>query len=256
VKIKVLGCSGGIGGQDVHTTSFLVDDDILIDAGTGVADLSIEALAKIDHVFITHTHLDHIACLPLLIDTVADVRTTPLQVHAIGPVIDLLRKHVFNWSIWPDFSEIPSVDAPVLEFIELQIDVSVDMGQGRRITPWPANHTVPAVAYAVEAARGGWVFSGDTASCPPLWDRINRIDNLKYLIMECAFPNRQADLAKAAKHLCPQTLAIELSLLQRPAELFITHLKPGMIEVTMDEVTQAVGGFNPRMLENNWTFEL
>lgn len=256
MRVKVLGCSGGIGGKDIHTTSLLIDEDVLIDAGTGVAELPIEALAKIDRVFLTHTHLDHIACLPLLVDTVTDMRTEPLQVYGTAAVIASLRQHIFNWSIWPDFSEIPSADAPTLKFVEIREDCPIELGRGRRITPWPANHTVPAVSYGIESDQSTLAFSGDTANCPAFWERVNRLQNLRYLIMECAFPDRQADLARAAKHHCPQTLVQELAMWQRPVELYITHLKPGLGDLIMNELQQSVGAFKPRMLENNWVFEL
>lgn len=256
MKVKILGCSGGIGGAHLRTTSILVDHDVLIDAGTGVGDLAVDQLARIDHVFITHSHLDHIACLPLLIDTVTDVRETPLTVYATEPVIQLLRQHIFNWNIWPDFSTIPNTDSPFLCFQEIQLDRAVDLSDGRRITPWPANHTVPAVSYLLESASAALVFSGDTASCPELWDRVNRLEKLRYLIVECAFPNRLAQLAADSKHLCPATLAQELSFLQRPAELFITHLKPALADLTMKEVCEAVAAFKPRKLQHNQVFEL
>lgn len=108
MKLRILGCSGGIGGRSQRTTSLLLDRDILVDAGTGVGDLSMAELAMIDHVFLTHTHLDHIASLPLLIDTVADRRSGPLTVYGTAAVLTVLRNHIFNWAIWPDFSEIPS----------------------------------------------------------------------------------------------------------------------------------------------------
>ena len=108
MKVRILGCSGGIGGCHLRTTSIMVDHDILIDAGTGLGDLSIPELAQINHLFLTHTHLDHIACLPLMVDTVGDMRERPLTVHATEAVIEILHAHVFNWLIWPDFCEIPS----------------------------------------------------------------------------------------------------------------------------------------------------
>jgi len=83
MRIKVLGCSGGIGG-DLRTTSMLVDEDILIDAGTGVSDLSIEQLVKIDHVFVTHSHLDHVTSIPFLVDTVCWMRDRPITVYSTG----------------------------------------------------------------------------------------------------------------------------------------------------------------------------
>lgn len=256
MKVRILGCSGGIGGAHLRTTSMLIDDDSLIDAGTGVADLSVDELSRINHVFITHPHLDHIACLPLLIDTVADMRSVPLVVYATGPVIQILREHIFNWTIWPDFSSIPDEQNPFMRFQEIHLDTPVELSAGRRVTPWPANHTVPAVAYALEQEGPALVFSGDTASCPPLWERINRLENLRYLIFECAFPNQQAKLAADSKHLCPASLAQELALLRRPVELFITHLKPGAADLTMKEISAAVAAFKPEMLRNNQVFEL
>ncbi|RTL56415.1 MAG: 3',5'-cyclic-nucleotide phosphodiesterase [Rhodocyclaceae bacterium] len=255
MKVRILGCSGGIGGRHLRTTSLLVDHDVLIDAGTGVADLSIAELAQIDHVFLTHTHLDHIACLPLLIDTVADMRNQPLVVHAIAPIIEILRSHIFNWAIWPDFSEIPNADNPFLRFQEIEVDTPVDIGHGRSLTPLPANHTVPAVAYALSAQKT-LVFSGDTATCPPLWARVNRMARLDYLIIECAFSNREAALAATSKHFCPAALAQELTLMQQDTELFITHLKPGQVELTMLEIEEEIGNLHPKMLQNNQVFEL
>ena len=256
MKVRVLGCSGGIGGRHLRTTSFLLDHDILVDAGTGVADLSIAELAQIDHVFLTHTHLDHIACLPLLIDTVADMRNKPLVVYGTGAVIEILRSHLFNWAIWPDFSEIPDVTNPFMRFQEITVDTPVDMGNGRTLTAIPANHTVPAVGYVMDSGNNALVFSGDTAACPPFWERVNRVPKLKHLIVECAFSNREARLAETSKHLCPSALAKELTNLQRVVELFITHLKPGQVELTMLEIEDEIGNFQPRMLQNNQVFDL
>lgn len=255
MKVRILGCSGGIGGPSLRTTSILVDQDILVDAGTGVADLSIDELARIDHVFLTHSHLDHIACLPLLIDTVGDMREKPLVVHATDATQEILRNHIFNWAVWPDFTEIPDEDAPFLRYESLRVGQTVDL-DGRRFTPLPANHTVPAVGYQLDSGNASLVFSGDTGPCPELWRAVNKIDNLKHLIIETAFSNRERQLAKVSLHLCPEMLAEELANLQRETEIFITHLKPGQSESMMKEIQDAVGKLRPRMLENNMEFEL
>jgi ribonuclease BN (tRNA processing enzyme) len=254
MKLRVLGCSGGIGGRHLRTTSMLLDHDILIDAGTGVADLSIAELAVIDHVFLTHTHLDHIASLPLMIDTVADRRTRPLTVYGTPAVLTILRNHIFNWAIWPDFSEIPTADAPFLRFQEIEIGLCVNLN-GRMITALPVEHTVPAVAYRIDSSSNSLVFSGDTGICDAFWRAINCIQNLKYLIIECAFSNREERLAVLSKHLCPNMLAQELQKLERNCEIHITHLKPGQIELTMEEIAACLGDFKPRMLQNNQIFE-
>jgi ribonuclease BN (tRNA processing enzyme) len=119
----------------------------------------------------------------------------------------------------------------------------------------PANHTVPAVGYHIDSGRGSLVFSGDTYVNDPLWKLVNKIPNLRYLIIETAFCNREKQLAVASKHLCPSLLADELAKLERSAEIFITHLKPGEIELTMQEIEEFAGDYKPRMLQNGQVFE-
>ena len=127
MEVRILGCSGGIGGT-LHTTSMLVDHDILIDAGTGVTDLTLSELEQIDHVFLTHSHLDHIAALPLIVDTVGHIRKRPLTVHCLPEVQKILKDHIFNWKIWPDFGQIPSKDAPLLAWEAIELGQTVDIG--------------------------------------------------------------------------------------------------------------------------------
>jgi cAMP phosphodiesterase len=255
MKVRILGCSGGMGGRHLRTTSFIVDHDILIDAGTGVADLPIADLAQIDHVFITHSHLDHVACLPFIVDTVGDMRNRPLTVHATAEVIEILRAHIFNWAIWPDFTEVPTAEKSFMRFDPIKVKEPVRFGD-RTITALPANHTVPAVGYSLSSDGGTLVFSGDTTGCPGLWAEVNRIRDLRYLIIECAFPNREKHLAEMSKHLCPSMLKEELTNLQLDAEIYITHLKPGQIELTMLEIEGSIGEMKPRMLQNNQVFAL
>lgn len=254
MRLRVLGCSGGIGGQHLRTTSFLVDRDVLLDAGTGVGDLALPELSAIDHIFLTHSHLDHIACIPFLVDTVGGMRTKPLTVHATRATIEILQKHMFNWSIWPDFAEIPSREAPYLRYEEVEVGRTVTL-DGRRFTPLPAVHTVPAVGYHLDSGAASLVFTGDTGPNEALWPLVNRIANLKFLLVETAFSNRERALAELSRHLCPQMLAAELAKLERAAEIYITHLKPGEIELIMREVEQSVGRYHPRMLYNDLVLE-
>ena len=253
MKIRVLGCSGGIGGG-LRTTAMLVDHDILVDAGTGVGDLSLESLAKIDHIFVTHSHLDHVASIPFLVDTVGGMRSKPLTVYTTSATIEILKNHLFNWAIWPDFTEIPTREAPFLRYQEIELGQTITLG-ARNITPIPARHTVPAVGYHLDSGAASLVFTGDTGPNDALWRVVNRIANLKYLIIETAFSNKERQLAEVSRHLCPQTLAEELGKLERNAEIYITHLKPGEIEPTMLEIEECAGNFRPRMLQNNLVLE-
>ena len=255
MKIRVLGCSGGIGGS-LRTTSFLVDEDVLVDAGTGVGDLSLDSLAKVDHIFVTHSHLDHVTSIPFLVDTVCWMRASPIVVYGIKEVLDILRAHLFNWKIWPDFTQIPDADNPFMVYREIKVGETVELRGGRRFTAIPANHTVPAVGYAIDNGRASLVFSGDTSTNDALWKFVNRVPNLKYLIIETAFSNKERDIAVASRHLCPQMLAEELEKMRVAPQVFITHLKPGEGALTMKEVSEAAGRWRPRMLENNQEFTL
>jgi ribonuclease BN (tRNA processing enzyme) len=254
MRLRVLGCSGGIGGRHLRTTSFLVDNDILIDAGSGVGDLSLAELARIDHIFVTHSHLDHVTSIPFLVDTVGGMRSRPITVYTTGPTIEILRDHLFNWAIWPDFTEIPTAEAPYMRYQEVELGRTVAIGE-RKFTPLPAVHTVPAVGYHLESGAGSLVFSGDTGPNDELWAVVNRIPDLKVLIVETAFSNKERQLAEVSKHLCPSMLAAELAKLDLHPEVWITHLKPGEIELTMQEIEECAGGHRPRMLQNGQVFE-
>ena len=254
MKLRILGCSGGIGGKHLRTTSLLVDSDVLVDAGTGVGDLSLAELTLIDHIFVTHSHLDHVTSIPFLVDTVGGMRAKPITVYATRATTEILKNRLFNWAIWPDFSEIPSAEAPYMRFQEVEIGRPVRLGD-REFTPIPANHTVPAIGYHLDSGRSSLVFTGDTGANDALWRVVNRIGNLKYLIIETAFSNKERRLAEVSKHLCPEMLADELAKLERSAEIFITHLKPGEIELTMQEIAECAGAWKPRMLQNNQVLE-
>jgi ribonuclease BN (tRNA processing enzyme) len=254
MKLRVLGCSGGIGGN-LHTTSFLLDHDILMDAGTGVSELSLTELSMIDHIFITHSHLDHIACIPLLVDSVGFMRDRPITLYATAETLDILKQHIFNWKIWPDFSEIPNAQQPFMRYQEIKLGEVVVL-QGRKITAIPANHVVPAVGYHLDSGAASLVFSGDTTTNDALWDIANKIENLRYLIIETAFSNSEKELAILSKHLCPCLLVEELDKFKGDAEIFITHLKPGEVELIMREIDLAQQRSQPRMLLNNQIFEL
>lgn len=235
MKVRVLGCSGAI-AQGCRTTSFLIEGRILIDAGTGVGDLTLEEMRQIDHVLLTHSHLDHVAALPLMLDAVSSLRGTPVQVHALPATIAALQAHIFNNVIWPDFSRIPSAVAPLLAYTALETGQVLQLA-GLNIEVLPAIHTVPAVGYAVQGSTGWWAYSGDTGPNPAFWQRINQLP-VAMLVIETAFSNRESALAQRSLHLAPHTLAQELAHLNpgRPCPIYITHTKPSETQLIVEEV--------------------
>jgi ribonuclease BN (tRNA processing enzyme) len=240
MKIRVLGCSGAI-AKDCKTTSFLIDDDVLIDAGTGVGDLTLDEMCAINHVFLTHSHLDHVAALPLMVDAVASQRTAALKIYALAGTIAALKAHIFNNVIWPDFSVIPTVAAPFISFHEITVGETTYI-TGKAIEALPAVHTVPAVGYAVSAGGPCWVFTGDTERNPAFWLRLLQLD-VAMLVIETAFSNREKDLARRSLHLSPVSLAEELEEIgpERKFPIFITHTKPFETELIMDEIAEFDG---------------
>ena len=246
MRIRVLGCSGGI-GQELRTTSLLVDGDILIDAGTGVGDLSLAEMARIRHIFITHSHLDHIAGIPLMVDSIFGQIDDPVVVHASADTVAALHQHIFNWTIWPDFSQLPTPQTGVLRY-ETMAPGDVFSLAGRNIRMIAVNHVVPAVGYAVESAGRSIAFTGDTTSNETFWSALNEYPGLDVLIAECAFPNQEYGLCRKAFHYCPDLLAIDLAKLRHRPRVFLSHLKPGAENLIERECRERLQGFDVRRL--------
>ncbi len=255
MKVRVLGCSGGI-NQNAATTSFLIDDDILIDAGTGVCDLSLDDMRRIKHIFITHSHLDHIVSIPLLADTLFDdLIGHPLVVHALPETIKALQEHVFNWVIWPDFTALPDKTDAVLKFETMQAGSVFELS-GRQIEMISVNHAVPGVGYSIKANGKVFAFSGDTTSNETFWAALNKLDSLDLLFVESAFPDRDIELAKVAFHYCPQLLAKDLPKLKHKAKVCISHLKPGCEQEIIEQCKAALPDWDIHQLKNGDIFQL
>ena len=236
--VQVLGCSGAI-AAGCRTTSFLLDDDVLVDAGTGVGDLPLDALARIEHILITHSHLDHVLSIGLLADSVIRQRQLegrpPIWVHALPETLAALRTHIFNGVIWPDFTRLPSAERPTLALTPIAVGETMEIG-GKKIEVLPAAHTVPAVGFGVDGGSAGWwIFTGDTGPNPALWQRLSTM-KVAHLVIETAFGDDERQLARISRHLCPSALGHELQNLAGSVEVHITHIKPGEEQAVMAEI--------------------
>lgn len=261
MQIRVLGCSGSIAAGS-RTTSFLVDGQVLIDAGTGVGDLTLDEMAGVEHIFLTHSHLDHVLAVGLLADSVTRARRAhhkpPIVVHALPATLAALQQHVFNGVIWPDFTRLPDAAAPVLRLSPLQVGQVVQAGKAC-VEALPATHTVPAVGYAVQVAgrpeAGAWVFTGDTGPNAALWARLATL-KVASLIIETAFRDDEHALAEISSHLCPSRLRHELAQLKVPTDVFITHIKPGEVDAVMSEIAAQATPHRIRALAGGSAFTL
>ncbi len=242
VRIQVLGCSGSI-AAGCRTTAFLLDDHTLIDAGTGVGDLTLEQMASIDDIVVSHSHLDHVLAIPLLADSVMRRRMQapgrgPIRVHALPATLQTLREHLFNGALWPDFTQLPSPAQPILALHPIAVGQTLLLGSGnqaRRVHVLPAEHTVPAVGFAVETDAGLWVYTGDTGPNPALWAALAG-QRIAHLIIETAFAEEERALAVISGHHAPGTLAAELRQLDGTVSVHITHPKPGEAEAVIRQI--------------------
>ena len=241
--LNVLGCSGSI-SVGCKTTAFLLDGDVLIDAGSGAGDLSMDALARVDHILVSHSHLDHILAIGLIADSARRLRQSlgrgPIQVHALPETLAALRAHIFNGVIWPDFTRLPSAERPALVLVPFAVGDVLTLN-GKCVEVLSAVHTVPAVGFAVEAREAPgqepmwWVFTGDTGPNPLLWERLRRM-KISHLVIETAFSDEERELARLSLHLCPSALGDELAQLPGSVDVHITHIKPGDMNAVMGQI--------------------
>ena len=188
-RLRILGCSGGI-GKGLRTTSFLFDDDTLIDAGTGVGDLTVNQLRKVDRIFLTHSHLDHISSIGFIPDAVGASRNRPITVYGLPETLEAVERHIFNNVIWPDFTRIPTRESPFVVLQPIQIGKAVRIG-ARSVTALPVSHSVPAVGYALDSGEGKLVYTGDMGPSNELWKAIRALGPLHHL---SKFEHREVEI--------------------------------------------------------------
>lgn len=225
--IKILGAQGNR-TDNAYTTCLQITKNTLIDAGNIMAGLGEDA-RHINRIFFSHSHLDHIIDSAFLMDNFFAQRSEPLYLYGLPQTLDALKKHLFNWDIWPDFSQIPllGTQQPSVVYVELEIGASYEVEDGICLMPISANHTVPCCGYIIEKEGSGILFSGDTYKNPALWEIINTTPSLKALIIDISFPNALEKIAYSSKHLTPKLLEEELLFLKRnDIHTYINHLKP------------------------------
>jgi len=225
LRIRVLGASGGeLPGRS--TTCFLVDGRLALDAGALTSSLSLAELERIDHVLLTHAHLDHVKDVPLLADLMAGRRRKPFTVHASPEAVRTLRRHLFNGKLWPDFTRIPSPSHPVVRLQAFRPGKPFRVGR-YSIAPTKVRHVVESTGFVVSRAASAFAVSGDTGPTRAFWASLSAAPPLGALFVETSFPSAMQWLADLSGHLTPKTLVRELSKVERAGiPVYLYHLKP------------------------------
>ncbi len=251
--LKVLGASGSK-TKRTGTTSFQIFRDIIVDAGNVINILGEDTL-NINHIFLTHSHSDHIIDLPFIVEGFFERRSEPLTVYASKETIDSLKKHTFNDEIWPNFAEINILNSEKKSLIlkVIEEDETVKIGN-YSITAIKANHIPGAFGFKVlKNDHNGYIISGDTYIQDNLWEVINNDKRIKFLIVECSFPSKMEKLAYDSKHYTPKILANELKKLTRKdIQIFLYHLKPLYLDQMINEIKDYnILGNGGKILEEN-----
>jgi ribonuclease BN (tRNA processing enzyme) len=225
MRLKVLGAYGASDAEH-NLTGYLLDDWLAVDAGTLTSKLSFAQQGRIQAVFITHSHADHIRDLPHLIHNRFSQSVGPLTVFAAKDVLQLLVDNVFNGIVWPDFSTLisPLTNKPAVIYKPLvpgKRHMLGDVG----LTAVPVDHQIPAAGVIVEMNGQAITFTGDTGPTSEIWKRTNKVDNVVAVITEASFPNDQQSLADETAHLSPQTFGDELKKIIVDAPVYASHRK-------------------------------
>jgi ribonuclease BN (tRNA processing enzyme) len=225
MRLKVLGAYGASDAEH-NLTGYLLDDWLAVDAGTLTSKLSFAQQARIQAVFITHSHADHIRDLPHLIHNRFSQNTGSLTIFAEREVMEVLVSNVFNGKVWPDFSNLisPLTNKPAVLYRPLTHGKKITFN-GVCLTPVRVDHQIPASGVIIEMNGQAITFTGDTGPTEEIWKRTNKTENVVAVVTEASFPNDQQALADETAHLSPQTFGTELKKITVDAPVYASHRK-------------------------------
>lgn len=254
MRLRVLGCYGAelLGYK---STAFLINDHLLIDAGNVNPLGGVDEISKIRHLVLSHIHLDHIKALPFIAELLAE-GGRGIEVFGTAETIGFLKQHIFNGSVWPDLSRLPTPENPAVRYSTMREGGTVVVG-GLSVKAIPVNHTVPTTGFLISDGLASMLYSGDTGTTDRIWAEANDAQNLKALMVEVSYPNRLKDRAVITKHLTPHLLTEELEKtgLKKETWIGVYHLKPPFV----DEIRKEICGLrmdNLILLEDGDMFEI
>ncbi len=229
---------GGMASARQHLMSVIIDDRVAIDAGCLAFSCTNDQRRMVRDVILTHTHLDHIAGLPLFIDDLFATLKEPLRIHATSEMIEILERDIFNWAVYPRFSELSNEYGPVVRYVEFERGTTFPV-QHLTINSVAVNHKVSASGYIVSDGQVSVAITGDTAETDDIWSAMNATADLKAVLVECAFPNEMDELATVSNHLTPEKLAGELDKFRSPdSEIYVINLKPMYRDTILSQLGQ------------------
>ncbi len=228
--------SDGHATPEQRLTCFLIDECVAVDAGSIALALTEDQRAKVRDIIVTHPHMDHIASLPIFIDDLYPTLKTPVRVHATPEVISLLERDIFNWNVYPRFSELKNDYGPVMEYVPIPVGQEFKIAH-LTVTAVAVNHIVPTVGLVISDGRSTVAFSSDTSETEEFWTVVNRSPSVNALLIEASFPDSMAELADVSRHFTPASLQRELQKLNHNGlDILAVHIKPAYREKIIQEL--------------------
>lgn len=261
MQFRVLGCSGSdVPGRKL--TSFLLEGRLLLDAGSATSSLTIDEQMGVTDVLVTHAHLDHVRDIPFLADNrigrVLNDGLPPLRVWALPKVLDSIGKYLFNDTIWPDFTVLPSMARPAMTFLPLEPGVATEVA-GLTVAAHPVNHASGAAGYAIwdKGDYGHVLFTGDTGVNDDWWEFLRGLPfTARNLVTEASFPSDMAELATVSKHLTPRMLREEIDRSGLPLKAYVSHLKAMFVSRILEDLERDMAGLEYHVLTDGEVLHL
>lgn len=247
MDLRIVGCHGGETPRH-RTSAFVVDETLAIDAGSLTSGLELDAQCRLEACIVSHAHLDHIRDLATIADNRCQNGCAPLVVAATKGTIKILKKHFFNGLLWPDFAAIPSIEKPTIRYVELVPEKRTKVSR-YDVRAVLVAHTIESAGFIVEGPDGALAYSGDTGPTDRIWELLDEQKDLRAMLMEVSFPNREQRLATVSGHHTPKTLGVELKKYRAPKDLptLLYHIKPSF-QAEVEKECAALTGVNLTVL--------
>lgn len=224
MKVRLLASSAQDPSRRLYVTTFLINKTIAIDAGCLGFHGTPQEQEAVRYVFLTHSHADHTASLPIFVENAWTPAGNPLRVFGIPATLDAVQRHIFNDVVWPDFVALSKIMPPYLHLCTLRTETPVEVG-GVRVTPIEVNHLVPTVGYVLSDGESAVIIAGDTGPTTRLWEVAHQTPRLRAVFLEACFPNSMNELAERTLHLTPELFGREVAKMPSNIKVVAVHIK-------------------------------
>jgi len=236
MKVEIVSSASPSGVNHQFLMTYLINDAVAIDAGALGLLPDIKRQRGVRNVFLSHSHIDHIASLPIFLENVYEYARPCVRIHASAETIATLRSDLFNERLWPDLIRLSREESAFLELRPIAAGESVRIGSLTIRGIW-LNHVIPTLGFIItEDDRTSVAIVSDTGPTEEIWQQLDRSPGPRAVFLDVSFPNRLCWLGEKSKHLCPQLAAHEVAKVRASVDWHIIHIKPGFHEEIVTEL--------------------